>query len=118
MSLRGERIELSAGLVSMGPSPPDATETGAAAISQGLGRHDIKRLRKGLARELKRGASPEEGARRLREEIRSGRQEDRLGQDHDGERGKPAAAREVKINQATVPTAADVVAKFAPAVRE
>ena len=118
MSLLDEGIEVTADLVSMGLSPQNATETVAAAISQGLGRHDIERLRKGLARELKRGASPEEGARRLREEIRSGRQEDRLGQDHDGDRGKPAAAREVKINQATVPTAADVLAKFTPGVRE
>jgi uncharacterized protein (DUF2267 family) len=118
MSLLDEGVEVTADLVSMGLSPEDATETVAAAISQGLDQHDIERLRKGLARELKHGASPEEGARRLRDQIRSGRREDRPDRDHDGDRDTPAEAREVKINQATVPTAAEVVAKFTPGVRK
>src|SRR2546425_1135473 len=109
LSLLDEGVEVTADLVSMGLSPQDATETVAAAISQGLGRHDIERLRKGLARELKRGASPEEAARRLREEIRSARRDDR---------GKADEAREVKIHQATVPTVADVLVKFTPGVQQ
>src|SRR5437879_1251821 len=118
MSLLDEGVEVTADLVSMGLSPQDATETVAAAISQGLGRHDIEQLRKGLARELKRGASPEEGARRLREELRSGLREDRPDRSHDGDRRKPPEVRGVQINQATVPTVADVLAKFTPGVRE
>ena len=117
MSLLDEGVEVTADLVSMGLSPESAAETVAAAISQGLGRHDIERLRKGLARELKHGASPEEGARRLREEIRAGRREDRPDRDQDGDRAKPHEAREVKIHQATVPTAADVAAKFTPGIQ-
>jgi hypothetical protein len=109
LSLLDEGVEVTANLVSMGLPPEEATDTVAAAISQGLGRHDLERLRKALARELKRGASPEQAARRLREEIRAGRREDQ---------GKPDEAREVKINQATVPTVADVLAKFTPGVQQ
>ena len=90
MSLLDEGVEIAADLVSMGLSPQDATETVAAVISQGLGRRDLKRLREDLARELKRGASPEAGAQRLREELRSGRHDDRPRPKNAGDRGKPA----------------------------
>jgi len=90
MSLLDEGVEIAADLVSMGLSPQDATETVAEGISQGLGQRDLKRLREGLARELKRGASPEEGAQRLREQLRSGRHEDPPRRNDAGDRGKPA----------------------------
>jgi len=108
MALLDEGVEVTADLVSMGLSPQDAVETVAAAISQGLNRHDVKRLRKGLARELKDGASPAEGAQRLREEIRSGWRGD----------DRPPEAREVTIDHATVPSVADVLARFTPGIRE
>jgi len=90
MSLLDEGVEIAADLVSMGLSPPDATETVAGGISQGLGRRDLNRLREGLARELKRGASAEEGAQQLREQLRSGRREDRPRRNDAGDRRKPA----------------------------
>src|SRR2546425_472169 len=62
-------------LVSMGLSPRDASETVGAALSRGLSRHDVERLRERLGQELKRGGSAEEGATRLREAIRSERPE-------------------------------------------
>jgi len=62
-------------LVSMGLSPREASETVGAALSRGLSRRDIERLRERLGQELKRGESPEEGAKRLRDEIRSERPE-------------------------------------------
>jgi hypothetical protein len=105
MSLLEEGVEATADLASMGLAPPDASAMVAAALGQGLNEDGIERLPKALARQLKQGASLEEGARRLREEIRSGRLEHRDG-------------REVEIYQATVPSAAEVLAKFAPGVRE
>src|SRR5712691_6943820 len=62
-------------LVSMGLSPREASETVGAALLLSLSRRDIERLRERLGQELKRGESPEEGAKRLREEIRSERPE-------------------------------------------
>ncbi len=88
MSRLGVGAQVTADLVSMGLSPRDASETVAAALSRGLNQHDVERLRQGLARELRRGGSPEEGARRLREEIRSGRREDRPDRDQDRDRGR------------------------------
>jgi hypothetical protein len=102
MSLLEEVVDATEDLASMGLAPPDAAATVAAALTQGLSRREIDRLPKGLARQLKHGGSPEEAARRLREEIRSGRRED----------------GEVEISQTTVPSAAEVLAKFAPGVRE
>ncbi|HMC82509.1 MAG TPA: hypothetical protein VKL61_04685 [Candidatus Polarisedimenticolia bacterium] len=115
--------KVTADLVSMGLVPREASGTVAAALSEGLSRRDVERLPEGLARELRRGSSPEEGARRLREEIRSGRRDDRPGLDQDKDRGpdrdrRRREAREVQVNQATVPTAADVLARFTPGIRE
>ena len=62
-------------LVSMGLSPREALETVGAALSKGLSRRDIERLRERLAQEMKRGESAAEGASRLRDEIRAERPE-------------------------------------------
>ncbi len=67
--------QVTSDLVSMGLSPREASETVGAALSRGLSRRDIERLRERLGQELKRGESPEEGAKRLRDEIRSERPE-------------------------------------------
>jgi hypothetical protein len=108
MSLLEEAVEAVEDLAEMGLSPPDAVQTVAAALSQGLSRRDIDRIPKVLARERKRGASPEEAARRLRDEIRSGGPDGGFGRE-DGE---------VEIRQAAVPTAAEVLAKFTAGVRK
>ena len=67
--------QATADLVSMGLSPRDASETVGAALSRGLSRRDIERLRERLGQEMKRGGSAEEGAKQLREEIRFERPE-------------------------------------------
>ncbi len=77
MSRLGAGAEVTADLAAMGLSPHDAAETVGAALAQGLGGREVERLRERLARELGRGAAPAEGARRLRDEIRSERPEDR-----------------------------------------
>ncbi len=79
--------QATADLVSMGLPPRDASETVGVALSRGLGRHDLERLREDLARERRRGGSLEKGAERIREDIQSGRRERGRDQDRDRDRG-------------------------------
>ena len=88
-------------LVSMGVSPHAASETVGAALAQGMNQRDIERLPERLAQELRRGQAPEDGAKRLREQIRSETPEirgdhgspDRPGKGRDGVGDKPGRPR-------------------------
>jgi len=75
--------QATADLVSMGLPLRDASETVGVALSHDLDRREIERLRESLARERRRGGSLEDGARRIRDEILSGRGEHRRGRDRD-----------------------------------
>src|SRR5207244_1393856 len=94
------RLELGAqvtgDLVSMGLSPHDASQTVGAALSRGLSRRDIEGLRERLGQELKSGGSAEDGAKRLREAIRSERPEDRGERGQDKRSDKPEKAEKVE----------------------
>ncbi len=68
---------VAADLVAMRVSPREAVETVGVALAQGLGVREVVRLRERLAQELKRGGAPDEGAARLRDEIRTERPEER-----------------------------------------
>jgi len=74
--------QVTADLIAMGLSPRAASETVGAALARGMNQRDIERLRERLAQELRRGESPEDGAKRLREQIRSEAPETRG--DHSG----------------------------------
>jgi len=84
--------QVTADLIAMGLSPRAASETVGAALARGMNQRDIERLRERLAQELRRGESPENGAKRLREQIRSEAPEtrgdhsspDRQGKGRDG----------------------------------
>jgi hypothetical protein len=65
--------QVTSDLVSMGLPPNRASATVGAALSQGLSRRDIERLRERLGQAMKGGESAEEGAKQLREDIRSER---------------------------------------------
>jgi hypothetical protein len=88
--------QVTADLVSMGLSPRDATETVGAAVSRGLSQHDIERLRERFGQELKRGGSAENGAKRLREAIRSERPDDRGDRSPDRGSDKPEKMEKVE----------------------
>ena len=88
-------------LVSMGVSPRAASDTVGAALAQGMDQRDLERLPERFAQELRRGQSPEDGAKRLREQIRPETPEtrgdhgspDRPGKGRDGVGDKPARPR-------------------------
>ncbi len=69
--------QVTADLVAMKVSAREAVETVGAALAQGFGVREVARLRERLAQELKRGSAPDEGAARLRDEIRTERPEER-----------------------------------------
>lgn len=94
MSRLESGAQVAADLISMGLSPRAAAETVAAALARGSTPRDIERLREQLARELRRGESPEEGAKRLREQIRSERPANRADPGPDREwRGREGMGR-------------------------
>jgi len=88
-------------LVSMGVSPRAASDTVGTALAQGMNQRDIERLPERLAQELRCGQAPEDGANRLREQIRSEAPEirgdhgspDRPGKGRDGGGDKPGRPR-------------------------
>ncbi len=87
--------QVTADLVAMRVSPREAVETVGAALAQGFGVRDIVRLRERLAQELKRGRTPDDGAARLRDEIRAERPEAREGSpEKDPSRDRPGRDRE------------------------
>jgi hypothetical protein len=87
--------QVTADLVAMRVSPQEAVETVGAALAQGFGVRDIVRLRERLAQELKRGRAPDDGAARLRDEIRTERPEPREGSpEKDPSRDRPGRDRE------------------------
>src|SRR6266446_1389212 len=87
--------QVTAELVAMRVSPREAVETVGAALAQGFGVRDIVRLRERLAQELKRGRAPDDGAARLRDEIRAERPEAREGSpEKDPSRDRPGRDRE------------------------
>ncbi len=80
--------QATADLVSMGLPLRDASETVGVALSHDLDRREIERLRESLARERRRGGSLEDGARRIRDEILSGRGEHQRGRDRERDRDR------------------------------
>ena len=88
-------------LVSMGVSPHAALDTVGAALAEGMNQRDIDRLPERLAQELRRGQAPDEGAKRLREQIRSEAPDtrgdhgspERPGKGRDGGGDKPGRPR-------------------------
>src|SRR5215813_214581 len=97
--------QVTADLVSMGLSPRDATETVGAAVTRGLSQRDIERLRERMGQELKRGGSAENGAKRLREAIRSERPDDRSERGPDRGSDKPEKPEKIeKMEKPEKPT--------------
>jgi len=78
MSRLESGAQVTADLISMGVSPRAASETVATGLARGWSQRDLERLRERLAQELRRGESPEEGAQRVREQIRSERPDTRV----------------------------------------
>lgn len=86
--------QVTADLVAMRVSLRDAAETVGTALAQGFGVREVARLRERLAQELKRGSAPEEGAARLRDEIRTERPEDRRGGSQERDPGRDGEGRD------------------------
>src|SRR5262245_2704699 len=93
--------QVTADLVSMGLSPRDATETVGAAVTRGLSQRDIERLRERMGQELKRGGSAENGAKRLRDAIRSERPDERS--ERGPERGSDKPEKPEKVEKMEKP---------------
>ena len=75
--IRARRRELAIDEVRRRPRRLVAHRRVGTALAQGLGVRQVERLRERLARELGRGAALAEGAKRLRDEIRSERPDGR-----------------------------------------